>query len=371
MNVAAEVFPPGEFLREELEARGWTQVELAEIMGRPPRLINEIIAGKKSITPETAIQLGEALGTGAEIWINLEGQYQLSKVRSADNLISRRARLYEKFPVRDMIKRGWIQASESIDVLEQQFVRFFGISSIDESPVLCHAAKKTHHESATSIQQVAWLCKARAVASSYMVKKYKKEELLSALPKLQSLLSAPEEIRHVGKILAECGVRLVYVEPLPGSKIDGACFWLSSSQPVIAMSLRFDRIDNYWFVLRHEIEHVLKEHGKASGFIIDDDVDALSNGRICEEELIANSASVEFCVSQAELNSFIARVSPMFSDERVQLFARRIGVHPGLVAGQLRKRLNCYNRWSHFLAKIRHIAVGSSPTDGWGAFEQF
>ena len=55
MNTFAEIFPPGEFLREELEARNWSQTELAEIMGRPVRLINEIIAGKKAITPETAI----------------------------------------------------------------------------------------------------------------------------------------------------------------------------------------------------------------------------------------------------------------------------------------------------------------------------
>ena len=50
MNTFAEIFPPGEFLREELEARNWSQTELAEIMGRPVRLINEIIAGKKAIT---------------------------------------------------------------------------------------------------------------------------------------------------------------------------------------------------------------------------------------------------------------------------------------------------------------------------------
>ena len=93
MTTFPEVFPPGEFLREELEARNWTQTELAEIIGRPVRLINEIIAGKKAITPETAIQLGESLGTGADVWMNLESQYQLSKVRGADDLIARRAGL--------------------------------------------------------------------------------------------------------------------------------------------------------------------------------------------------------------------------------------------------------------------------------------
>ncbi|HVR11461.1 MAG TPA: HigA family addiction module antitoxin, partial [Thermoanaerobaculia bacterium] len=78
--IAAEVFPPGEILREELEARGWTQTDLAEILGRPPRLVNEVIAGKRAITPETAKGLGEAFGTGGQFWMNLESAWQLSKV---------------------------------------------------------------------------------------------------------------------------------------------------------------------------------------------------------------------------------------------------------------------------------------------------
>ena len=53
-RVPAEVFAPGELIREELEARGWTQVDLAEILGRPVRLVNELVAGKKQITPDTA-----------------------------------------------------------------------------------------------------------------------------------------------------------------------------------------------------------------------------------------------------------------------------------------------------------------------------
>ncbi|WP_249328056.1 HigA family addiction module antitoxin [Xylella fastidiosa] len=124
MNTFAEVFPPGEFLRDELEARHWTQTELAEIIGRPVHTINEIIAGKKAITPETAIQLGKSLGTGPEVWMNLESQYQLSKVSGVDEQISRRAELYSRFPIRQMIKRGWISASKNIDVLEQQVLEF-------------------------------------------------------------------------------------------------------------------------------------------------------------------------------------------------------------------------------------------------------
>jgi HTH-type transcriptional regulator/antitoxin HigA len=79
--VPAETFPPGEFLRDELDARGWTQVEFAEMIGRPPRAVNEIIAGKRSITPETAHEFADAFGTSAQLWMNLETAWQLARGR--------------------------------------------------------------------------------------------------------------------------------------------------------------------------------------------------------------------------------------------------------------------------------------------------
>lgn len=83
-RIPAEVFAPGVFLAEELEARGWTQIELAEILGRPPRLISELIAGKRAISPETAMGLSAAFGHTPQFWMNLETAYQLSKARIAE-----------------------------------------------------------------------------------------------------------------------------------------------------------------------------------------------------------------------------------------------------------------------------------------------
>ena len=71
-RINPEAFPPGEYIREELDARGWTQLDLAEILGRPPQAINEVIAGKRSITPEMAKGLSAAFGTSAQLWMNLQ-----------------------------------------------------------------------------------------------------------------------------------------------------------------------------------------------------------------------------------------------------------------------------------------------------------
>jgi len=90
-RIPAEIFPPGEFVREELETRRWTQADLAEFMGRPLRSINEIINCKKGITAETAIGLGKAFGTSAEYWLNLESAYRLHVARRERREIVRRA----------------------------------------------------------------------------------------------------------------------------------------------------------------------------------------------------------------------------------------------------------------------------------------
>ena len=73
----AETFPVGEHLAEELEERGWTQAEFAEILGRPSQLVPEIVSGKKEITRESAAQIGAALGTSAELWLNLQDTHRL------------------------------------------------------------------------------------------------------------------------------------------------------------------------------------------------------------------------------------------------------------------------------------------------------
>ena len=74
----AQAFPPGDFIREELEARGWTQRDLAEILGRPAQVISAIVNAKREVTPETAVALGAAFGTSAEFWLGLESAYRLS-----------------------------------------------------------------------------------------------------------------------------------------------------------------------------------------------------------------------------------------------------------------------------------------------------
>jgi len=92
LRTPAQVFPPGDFIREEMESRGWTQKDLAVVLGRPLQAINEIINGKKRITAQTAKELAAAFGTSADLWINLQTTYELANTQDPPPEIARRAR---------------------------------------------------------------------------------------------------------------------------------------------------------------------------------------------------------------------------------------------------------------------------------------
>jgi HTH-type transcriptional regulator/antitoxin HigA len=189
-----------------------------------------------------------------------------------------------------------------------------------------------------------------------------------ALQKLAPLRVSAEAIRTVPRILAEAGIRFVLVETLTAAKIDGVCFWLDDRSPVIGMSTRHDRIDNFWFVLRHEMEHAIQGHGKASPNI-DAELEGEKAGtgpNVPEEERVANAAAADFCVPAKMLQAFIDRKAPYFSERDLLGFARSLGVHPGLVAGQLQHKTGRYDRFRSHLVKARSFIAPAAVVDGWG-----
>lgn len=367
MGIAlAEVFPPGEYLRDELQERGWTQEEFAEIIGKSFKQVNELLSGRATLTAPMAQAIAAALGTSADVWLGLENAYRLAQAEPVSSDIARRAKLRSAFPVRDLQKRGWIPRTNNIDELECAVFSFYQIKSIEEqTPLACAAKRSAYSASLTRIQE-AILLRVRDLAKHVQASTYSEKKLRNCLEKFRELMHEPEEVRHVPKLLAEAGVRFVVCEPLAGAKLDGICTWLDDKSPVIGMTLRLDRIDNFWFVLRHECEHVLRGDGRDTGFVIDDDLGAVVDSDTPEMERLANSAAEEFLVPPAKLDDFINRVGPLFSKNRVVGFALMLGVHPGIVVGQIQRRLQRWDLFRPMLVKIRHLLTPVALTDGYG-----
>lgn len=367
----AEVFPPGEILKEEIEARGWTQAELADILDRPPRLISEIITAKRAITPETAKGLEAALGTPAILWMKLESDYQLSKTEIETSLVSGRANLYKNFPVKELIRRGWVKPSKELATLESNVRKFYGIHSINEPVKFQHAAKKQNYDTTPPtmerILQLAWLNRAEQLAETIESRTYSPALLRQAVAELQACLQDVDNVRKAPEILLKAGVRLVVVEFLPRAKLDGACFWTGKGKsPVIALSLRLDRVDNFWHTLLHEIDHILHDEGKETGVVdVVDYAHGSDRGRP-REELRASSAAANYCIPEGDLKRWIAETPRVDSRASILSFATRMRVHPGIIVGQLQHLgLIPYSFHRELLEKVRGLVITAVPTDGF------
>ena len=361
------MFPPGDFIKEELEERGWSQKDLGEIMGRSPKEISDLVLGKRPVSPEIARELSAAFGTSAEVWMGLETSYQLWRHSGVDEAIGQRAALYAFAPITEMIRRHWIEASENVAVLSRRVEQHFEVDSIDQPPSLEYATRKGTDD--TSASHLAWLYRAKHIARAVPAERFSRRSFSGGLSALRRLLLSAPEIRHVPRILAEAGIRFVVVEHLPSTRIDGAVLWLDGNSPVIALSLRYDRIDHFWFTLSHELGHIELGHVKpgGSGRL---DVDMFANALASSEnsaETDADLFAADFLVEQDALEDFIIRTRPLYRKDKVMGFSMLQGVHPGIVVGQLQHREEV--PWSSFrpmLEKIRHFVTQSALTDGWG-----
>ncbi len=363
----AEVFPPGDFVKEELEERGWSQNDLAVIVGRSPKEISDIVLGKRPVSPEIARELSAAFGTSAELWLNLESTYRLWRHASANEAIARRAALYGFAPIGEMVRRRWVETSENVAVLEDAIKRFFEVDSLEQQPGLQFAARKSVRGISTS--HMAWLYRARHLSQGVHAERFTTRSLDHGLSVLRSLMLTTAELGRVSRVLADAGVRFVVIEPLPRTRIDGAVLWLDERSPVIALSLRCDRVDHFWFTLAHELGHLKLGHGKGrNGGRIDVDIygqEAAPPDDSVERE--ADRFASGFLVPADALDEFVMRAGPLYTKDKIRGFALTQSVHPGVVVGQLQRRQEL--PWSAFrplLERVRHVLTPTARTDGWG-----
>jgi HTH-type transcriptional regulator/antitoxin HigA len=365
-NVSVD--PPGVYIKAEIDARGWTQRDLAFILGQTEQQLSPLLSGKRAITPDMARLLGDAFDMPAQFFANLQSLYDLANAKQPDPAVRTRAILQATYPVRDMIRRGWIEDGEA-SLLQLQIDRFFEVANDDVSGKRVSFAAKRASYDETPPHQLAWVFRVRQLARQVDVAPFFAEKLRSSLVRLKHLMVDVEAVQEVPVILAEAGVRFVLVETLPNAKIDGVCTWLGENSPVIGMSTLYDRVDNFWFVLRHEIEHVLRGHGKSSAVGIIDHLvgDAASEDQnVDEEERVANFAAADFCVPKQKMDSFYARKHPYFSERDVIGFASLMQIHPGIAVGQLQRRLGRYDYLRKYQVPIRRHVLEHALVDGWG-----
>lgn len=357
----------GEAIRVELERRGWTHDDLARVLGMHRPEVTNIIAGKRAVTPEVAVSLAAVFPpTTAEDWLSMENARQLSLLAPSGEIASRRARAYTLAPIRDLEKRGWIAPTKTDAELEREVCRFLAIPSIEADPTTVFAMRKSGHDPSLTVAERAWCMRARHLTRSLPVNTFSPNMMGALRDRLRRLAAYPKEATHLQEVMGDFGIRFCVIEPIPGARIDGAAFWLDEQSPAVAVTIRHDRIDSFWFTVLHEIQHIAA--GDAAS--VDSDLtgdDYRPSSMKDDIERRADEGASATLVPPEELASFMRRVSPLYSKDRIVQFAHRIKMHPGIIVGQLQHLGEIgYSANREMLVKIRHIVTETSLTDGYG-----
>lgn len=155
-----------------------------------------------------------------------------------------------------------------------------------------------------------------------------------------------EQLPFIKNMLLKHGIILVYQEAFPGMKLDGACFLLDGKIPVIGMTLRYSRLDSYWFVLFHELSHIIKHLEKLQIPVLDD-LDQESKEDI---EMEANGLALSSLIPRAKWRSCNLHYNA--NKENLYAFAQEIKVHPAIVAGRYQKEKNKYSVFSDIVNSV-------------------
>lgn len=335
--------PPGAVLADHVEARGWSQADLARRLGRSPKMISEIITGKNPIEPETALALERVLGVKAEIWTGMEADWRTFQAREADRrLAADRTAWLQGFPLAALRAAGILPAAKDPASRDAARVReavlsFFGVAS-EEAYETRWAALRVAYRHSTSHESSAqalrtWLRLGERLAEGVEAPPFDEAAAKALAPELRALtLREPDHYARAARDLClRAGVVLVIVPRLEKACLSGAAYRRPDGRGVVQLSLRHKSNDHFWFTLFHELGHLVLH--RRINFFADDGASDLSDGK---EEREADEWAEEGLVGRGRFAAFCRRNPRSKAD--VEAFAGEVGVHPGIVVGMLQHR---------------------------------
>lgn len=345
------VSPPGETLLDLLEERGLTQKELALRMGRPLKTINEIVKGKAAITKETSLELEKVLGTPADFWLRREARYReyLARVEEQKNA-ERWLPWLERLPVKELMQHGALPKLRLTGENKKQVLlaalRFFGVASpegwerVYAEPQVSYRRTRADQSDTGAIS--SWLRLGEIEAEGVACERYNRARFKKALERARELtVLDPEEFEpKLHNLCAQAGVALVLVPAIPRAHVSGVSRWLSAHKPLLQLSLYGKTNDRFWFTFFHEAAHILL-HDKSEVFLDEFTGEVLQSRQ--EEE--ANAFAARFLIPEESENELPC----LKSKKAVVDFARRLGIHPGIVVGRLQHEQHIPVTWMNDL----------------------
>jgi HTH-type transcriptional regulator / antitoxin HigA len=341
---------PIEAIKFRMEQAGLSARDLVPFIGSRSK-VSEVLSGKRPLTLQMIRSLHKNLGISAEVLLHQSGATLPETPDDMD---------WSKFPLKEMANLGWIEKSSGLvekaeEIMRDLINRAGGLDAL--SPALYRKNDNSRCNSKTNPYALqAWCYQLLVEADKVKLSESYKPGVITPETARQlvnlSLFSTGPKLAQ--DFLGRHGIHVIYLPHLPRTHLDGAALLLPNGTPVIGLTIRYDRLDNFWFCLCHELAHiVLHLHpGSKNGFI--DDLNLKRNEEDFQE-IEADEWAKNVLIPTPEWEENKILEAPTSSN--VTFLSHKLQIHPAIVAGRIRKELNNYRLLNHFVGngEVRKI----------------
>lgn len=349
----AQATHPGVLIKDELVATpGLNQKQLAILLDVKPSFLNEIIKGKRPITPDIAVSLEAALGISATYWIRFQSQYEIDQARVKEkniekvNNIEQWNKIKETVPVLYFNKHNYLSETLGKDI--DTIKKIYGVVDADQIAADFSCFKETQGSYYRKSEKLkiddknmfAWTTLAQYESKKQKVNSFSFDAIDELCVKLNHLFYENTHTQERTKdILNQFGVKFLLIDKLDKTPIDGFTFW-SDENPAIALTLRYNRIDNFAFTIMHEIGHIdlHLRNDRDKRFL---DVTKKQGMNKCEKE--ADIYAQDKLIAKDVWQGIVEKHSPL-NDDKIIAIGNELRINPAIIFGRLCYEKNNYAR---------------------------
>ncbi|MDP3014915.1 MAG: ImmA/IrrE family metallo-endopeptidase [bacterium] len=327
-----EILPnPIEAIKFRMEQAELKPADLIPYIGSRSR-VSEILSGKRQLTLDMVKALSDGLGIPAKVLIKKPDEKEETEYQNWDN------RLVAEMEARGYFGSASIKKSGKIELLKN----FFSLVS-SPAQMVGMLRKSSYRSSPLTDKHAlsAWANRVLKKAQKVKItKKYKHgtidinflQELVKLSAKENSPILAQEYLKKYGIVLV--------IEPhFSKTYLDGAAILVNKDNPIIGLTLRYDRLDNFWFTILHELAHIVRHYDSGISLFFDE-IEGIKAIDLDEKEKEADALAEDIILPKAKWEISPARLIP--SSMAANSLANELGVHIALVAGQIRHKGNKY-----------------------------
>lgn len=353
----------GEVIKDELAARNMKQSELSELTGIQKSILNDVIKGKRSLTPEMALLLENALDISATFLMNIQTQYELDCAKQSERVVLQTKMLEiwnvlkEQVSTQFFRKVGIIKGNLIEDV--NRIFEVFGVDNLDDffglkakEMELSYYYRKSEKVTTNPVDILSWkyYCYYLSKNDESLLGIFEKNRVYSLTKELNNVFKENSgTVKKTGKVLNRYGIRFMVVKKVGQVPIDGMSFWMGD-HPTIVVTERISSIDNFAFTILHEVGHVyshLTKDGKTMINMFDEKKDS--------EEYEADNFALNAVVPNADWKKFLARtrdvvpykIAPYIKEE-----ADKYEVNPQILFGRYKHDIGIYRIRNYFNSRI-------------------